>query len=160
MKKSIFDEQTSKALKKWHNAVKKKQGAKLGGKSPARTQDGSTVGVVGSSMHSSSATLHRFKTTGHSTHFPTYEDHNESDFEAENMSSPSSTANLIGKLENDKEDHTEENVAANVIERVDHDDKDHTKENEAPMWEETTMKTATHLGGLASDRTVTIIPFL
>ena len=111
MKKSIFDEQTSKALKKWHNAVKKKQGAKLGGKSPARTQDGSTVGVVGSSMHSSSATLHRFKTTGHSTHFPTYEDHNESDFEAENMSSPSSTANLIVRVDHDEEDHTEENEA-------------------------------------------------
>lgn len=26
MKKSIFDEQTSKALKSWHNAVKRKQG--------------------------------------------------------------------------------------------------------------------------------------
>jgi hypothetical protein len=25
MKKSIFDEQTSKALKKWHNTVKKKK---------------------------------------------------------------------------------------------------------------------------------------
>ena len=160
MKKSIFEEETSKASKKWHNDVEMGQGANLGGSSPPRTRDGSAIGIVNSSMNTYGKMQHRFRTTGQSTHFSTYEDHNESDFEAENMPSPSSTANLIGKLENDKEDHTEENVAANVIERVDHDDKDHTKENEAPMWEETTMKTATHLGGLASDRTVTIIPFL
>ena len=36
MKKSIFDEQTSKSLKKWHMAVKKKHGGR-GGKSPTHT---------------------------------------------------------------------------------------------------------------------------
>ncbi|CAK8572424.1 unnamed protein product [Lathyrus sativus] len=30
MKKSIFDEQTSRALNKWHNPVKRKHGLKLG----------------------------------------------------------------------------------------------------------------------------------
>uniref|UniRef100_A0A2N9FCK4 MLO-like protein n=1 Tax=Fagus sylvatica TaxID=28930 RepID=A0A2N9FCK4_FAGSY len=40
MKKSIFDEQTAKALKKWHMAVKKKHGGR-GGKSPTLTLGGS-----------------------------------------------------------------------------------------------------------------------
>ncbi|GER26730.1 MLO-like protein [Striga asiatica] len=64
MKKSIFDEQTSKALKKWHMAVKKKHGGH-GGRSPTRTLGGaaSPTSSMGSPFH---PTLHRFKTTGHS----------------------------------------------------------------------------------------------
>ncbi|KAK7386562.1 hypothetical protein VNO78_26895 [Psophocarpus tetragonolobus] len=62
MKKSIFNEQTSKALKKWHMAVKKNQG--VGGNTRVRAIDGSTAD---STLHSSSPTLHRFNTTGHST---------------------------------------------------------------------------------------------
>ncbi|PQQ15295.1 MLO-like protein 8 [Prunus yedoensis var. nudiflora] len=51
MKKSIFDEQTSKALKKWHMAVKKKHGGTHGSKSPSQTLGGgsSTLSTVHSS---------------------------------------------------------------------------------------------------------------
>lgn len=75
MKTAIFDEQTNKALKKWHMDAKKKKKKHVGtvtlGKSSARIMDGSPIGNS-STVHSSSVpTLHRFKTTGHST---TYED--------------------------------------------------------------------------------------
>lgn len=62
MKKTVFDEQTSKALKKWHMAVKKKQGN--GSASKTSTE---TLGSGRSSMRQSGRTLHRFKTTGHSS---------------------------------------------------------------------------------------------
>ncbi|KAF5958141.1 hypothetical protein HYC85_005366 [Camellia sinensis] len=90
MKKSIFDEQTSKAIKKWHMAVKNKHGK--GGKSPTQTLDGgsSTTASMNSTLHSSGATLHRFKTTGQSTCSFTHDDHETSDYEAD-----PSTANLI-----------------------------------------------------------------
>lgn len=82
MKRSIFDEQTSKALKKWHMAVKKRRLGK-GGKSPTRTLGGSSTPPSPSTVRlgSSSHTLHRFKTTGHSTRSFAYEDHDASDSE-------------------------------------------------------------------------------
>jgi mlo protein len=99
MKKSIFDEQTSKALKKWHMAVKKKHGGR-GGKSPTLTLGGSPASTV----HSSSGhTLHRFKTTGHSTRVSTYEDPEISDYEADTLSPNSSTANLIIRVDDDEQ---------------------------------------------------------
>lgn len=96
MKKSIFDEQTSKALKKWHNAVKKKTSGH-GGKSPARTLGGSTVGGSSSvsTVHSSGPTLHRFKTTGHSTRSAAFEDHETSDNETDPLSPGSSTTLMV-----------------------------------------------------------------
>ncbi|XP_050228712.1 MLO-like protein 10 [Mercurialis annua] len=82
MKKSIFDEQTSKALKKWHMAAKKRHGK--GSKTPTRTLggSGSTSPVSTSAGH----TLHRFKTTGHSTRSYTLEDQELSDMEVEPLS--------------------------------------------------------------------------
>ncbi|XP_010314898.1 MLO-like protein 9 [Solanum lycopersicum] len=81
MKKSIFDEQTSKALKKWHMAVKKKQVAK-GDKSIRTLGNASPRSSVGSPLHPSiGPTLHRFKTTGHSTRFNGYDDLEASDLE-------------------------------------------------------------------------------
>ncbi|CAN6698955.1 unnamed protein product [Malus baccata var. baccata] len=95
MKRSIFDEQTSKALKKWHMAVKKKT---HGGKSPTRTLGGESSTI--STMHSSTSghTLHRFKTTGHSTRSATFEDHETSDPETDPQS-PSSTTHLIVRVD-------------------------------------------------------------
>ncbi|GLT39363.1 hypothetical protein SLA2020_135600 [Shorea laevis] len=81
MKKSIFDEQTSKALKNWHKAVKKKQG-KVG-------KSSKTLGGNSSSPPSSVSqhALHRFKTTGHSTRSSfTYDDCDASDLEANPLS--------------------------------------------------------------------------
>ncbi|KAI4314668.1 hypothetical protein L6164_027556 [Bauhinia variegata] len=111
MKKSIFDEQTSKALKNWRDAVKKKHGGKLGGRSPARSVDESTIG---SPVRSSGQTLHRFKTTGHSTRssLSTYDDHEASDLEAEPLT-PSSTTNLVVTVDHD-EHRTQENQS-NVV---------------------------------------------
>ncbi|CAN4078575.1 unnamed protein product [Withania somnifera] len=63
MKKSIFDEQTSKALKKWHMAVKNPRSA------------------MSSPVHPASAALHRYKTTGHSSRFQGYNDQDPSDLE-------------------------------------------------------------------------------
>ncbi|KAM1810025.1 hypothetical protein ACFX12_026839 [Malus domestica] len=96
MKRSIFDEQTSKALKKWHMAVKKKT---HGGKSPTRTLGGesSTISTMRSST-SGGHTLHRFKTTGHSTRSATFEDHETSDPETDPQS-PSSTTHLIVRVD-------------------------------------------------------------
>ncbi|CAH2042980.1 unnamed protein product [Thlaspi arvense] len=87
MKKSVFDEQMAKALKKWHMAVKKKKGK-------ARTPPTETLGGSGSvststsAFHASGATLLRSKTTGHSTasYMSNYEDQNMSDLEAEPLS--------------------------------------------------------------------------
>ncbi|KAB1212696.1 MLO-like protein 8 [Morella rubra] len=98
MKKSIFDEQTSKALKKWHMAVKKKHPSG-GGQSPVRTLGQS---LTSSTVHSLGHTLHRFKTTGHSTR-STYADVETSDFEADPLSPIASTSNLIIRVDHDEE---------------------------------------------------------
>ncbi|KAF8409899.1 hypothetical protein HHK36_002417 [Tetracentron sinense] len=98
MKKSIFDEQTSKALKKWHMAAKKKHGGKKGLLSPTKTQGGSPSA---SPMNSIAHALHRFKTTGHSTRSSTYSDHEMSDMEADASPTSSSTANLIANVDID-----------------------------------------------------------
>ncbi|KAI8536747.1 hypothetical protein RHMOL_Rhmol10G0281100 [Rhododendron molle] len=100
MKKSIFDEHTSKALKKWHNAVKKRTGK--GGKSPARALGGgSPTASMSSTLHSAGATLHRFKTTGHSTRSFTYEtDPEQSDYEEPHSPTSSATTNLIVRVDN------------------------------------------------------------
>ncbi|TKY58388.1 MLO protein 8 [Spatholobus suberectus] len=105
MKKSIFDEQTSKALKKWHMAVKKKQGLKLGN-SRVRAMDGSTTD---STKHSSGPTLHRFKTTGHSTRtMSPYDD--QDDYQSDTELSPiSPTSNLIVRVDHDEQEAAKEN---------------------------------------------------
>ncbi|PKA52102.1 MLO-like protein 8 [Apostasia shenzhenica] len=62
MKRSIFDEQTNKALKKWHQAVRKRQKMGMPG-SPSMTPSTSPRTSPSSSpVH----LLHRFKTIGHS----------------------------------------------------------------------------------------------
>lgn len=61
MKRSIFDEQTNRALKKWHQAVRKRHK----GNSPSPTiTPGSSPGTspTSSPIH----LLHRYKTIGHS----------------------------------------------------------------------------------------------
>lgn len=100
MKKSVFDEQTSKALKKWHMAVKKRHGK--GGKSPTRTLG--SASPTPSTVHSSAHGLHRFKTTGHSTHSYANDDHELSDMEAEALSPTSATTNLIVRVDHDDEE--------------------------------------------------------
>ncbi|RDX96297.1 MLO-like protein 8, partial [Mucuna pruriens] len=103
MKKSIFDEQTSKALKKWHMAVKKKQGVKLGN-SRVQAMDGSTTD---STRRSSGPTLHRFKTTGHSTRtMSTYDD--QDDYQSDTELSPISPAtSLIVRVDHDEQEPNE-----------------------------------------------------
>ncbi|CAH2051436.1 unnamed protein product [Thlaspi arvense] len=70
MKQSIFDEQTSKALKKWRNAVKKKRGGKASTTTRRLGGDGS-VSPTGSTVRSSLSvrSLQRYKTTGHSMRY-------------------------------------------------------------------------------------------
>lgn len=63
MKKAVFDEQMAKALKKWHKDIKMKKGKAR--KLPSKTLGGS--GSFSISPSSSGTTLHRSKTTGHST---------------------------------------------------------------------------------------------
>lgn len=110
MKKSIFDEQTSKALKKWHMAVKKKHAK--GGKMSTRTLGGS-ASPSPSAIHSSGPSLHRFQTTGHSTRSSyMYEDHDMSDLEAEVPLSPTpATENYIIRV-----DHHEDEQAIEISE--------------------------------------------
>ncbi|KAL9356785.1 hypothetical protein Peur_050038 [Populus x canadensis] len=106
MKKSVFDEQTSKALKKWHMAVKKRHGK--GGKTPARTF-GSVSPTV--SAVSSSNRLQRFKTTGHSTRSSySYDDQDVSDLEAEALSPTTATTSFIVRVDDDHDDVHETEV--------------------------------------------------
>ncbi|XP_045786080.1 MLO-like protein 10 [Trifolium pratense] len=115
MKKSIFDEQTSKALKKWHNTVKKKKGLKLG-KSSVRTVDGSTPD---STVHSStSPKLHRYKTTGHSTRTVSPYGDDQDDYQSDIELSPPSTANLLTVRVDHVEQDAKENEHQTVIETI------------------------------------------
>ncbi|CAJ2635948.1 unnamed protein product [Trifolium pratense] len=115
MKKSIFDEQTSKALKKWHNTVKKKKGLKLG-KSSVRTVDGSTPD---STVHSStSPKLHRYKTTGHSTRTVSPYGDDQDDYQSDIELSPPSTANLLTVRVDHVEQDAKENEHQTVVETI------------------------------------------
>lgn len=86
MKRSVFDEQTAKAIKKWHQVAKNRRG---GGKSsthsPFRTP---TESRSGSPSASPARPLQRFMTTGHATAMTTlprryYSDNELSDNEHE-----------------------------------------------------------------------------
>ncbi|KAK2373307.1 Seven transmembrane MLO family protein [Trifolium repens] len=101
MKKSVFDEQTSKALKKWHMTVKKKQRTVKLGKSTIGTIDGSTIG---STMQSPGPALHRFKTTGHSTRSSTFEEQDEYELSDNELAK----TNLIVRVDHDGEQQVED----------------------------------------------------
>lgn len=105
MKRSIFDEHTSKALKKWHNEVKKQKG----GKSPARTLVES-VSPSPSTVHSQGGhKLQRFKTTGHSTRSYTYDDNETSDNETNPLSPRSPEDNFVINVDKNYYGATERN---------------------------------------------------
>ncbi|KAJ9670975.1 hypothetical protein PVL29_027113 [Vitis rotundifolia] len=112
MKRSVFDERTSEAHKKWHMAVKKRHGGKAGRSSTHQTLGGSPTASMASTVHmpGSGHTLHRFNTTGHSTRLFTYEDD-----EAEPESPTSSTTNLIVRV-----DHSEPETQT-VVSHPEHD---------------------------------------
>ena len=117
MKKSVFDDQTSKALKKWHMLVKKRHAK--GGKTPSRT-----LGSVSPSVSTVSSThaLQRFKTTGHSTRSSyTYDDQDESDLEAEALSPTTATTSFIVRVDDD-DDVTEVDVPRQEEETRNEDD--------------------------------------
>ncbi|KAF9603674.1 hypothetical protein IFM89_037437 [Coptis chinensis] len=116
MKKSIFDEQTSRALKNWHKAAVKRKKAGL---SPRSTPG---VSPTQSPVHP----LHRFQTTGHSARSSftsrRYTEKDMSDIEADN-SPTSSTANLIAHMDNGGlESETTEPYANNAQQPSNEDD--------------------------------------
>ncbi|XP_022933548.1 MLO-like protein 8 isoform X1 [Cucurbita moschata] len=77
MKTSIFDEQTSKALKKWHEKAKKKRVLRSSAtRTFGRSSNASPLSSFGRS-------LRRFKTTGHSIRVPAYDDLESSDYEGD-----------------------------------------------------------------------------
>ncbi|XP_061948948.1 MLO-like protein 10 isoform X1 [Populus nigra] len=118
MKKSVFDDQTSKALKKWHMLVKKRHAK--GGKTPSRT-----LGSVSPSVSSVSSAhaLQRFKTTGHSTRSSyTFDDQDESDLEAEASSPTTATTSFIVRMDDDDDDVTEVDVPRQEEETTNEDD--------------------------------------
>lgn len=80
MKKAAFDEQMAKALKKWHKNIKMKKGKAR--KLPSKTLGGS--GSFSISPSFSRNTLHRSKTTGHTSEVIYYNQEEEeiSDLEA------------------------------------------------------------------------------
>ncbi|XP_047316033.1 MLO-like protein 10 [Impatiens glandulifera] len=101
MKKSIFDEQTSKALKKWHQTVKQKVKT---AKSPART---SIAESMTSAVHSTKGgSVQRVKTTDHSTR-SSHDGHDRVyDREGGSLTSlPDGTFELNLKIENDDNDN-------------------------------------------------------
>ncbi|KAK9069390.1 hypothetical protein SSX86_011293 [Deinandra increscens subsp. villosa] len=101
LKKSIFDEQTIKALKQWRMVVKKKHRGKAE-KSPRSAGTSLSASPVHSptstTIHPETGpTLHRFMTTGHSSRSVVgYEDKDASDFEVEPVSPESSNRYLLG----------------------------------------------------------------
>ncbi|GFS39410.1 seven transmembrane MLO family protein [Actinidia rufa] len=93
MKRSIFDEQTAKALKNWQMAAKKRH--EKGGKSPTH-HGGSSPG----------GTFHQFQTPGHSAR-SSYEDQDPSNRGAIPSSHPpGSTATLVVKVDNSESETT------------------------------------------------------
>ncbi|XP_021714088.1 MLO-like protein 10 isoform X1 [Chenopodium quinoa] len=87
LKKSIFDEQTSKALTKWHMGVKRKQEHTTEKSPSTQTLGGSPKSISNSKRrHSSGPILHRFMTTGHSTHLPSYVELHVTDGEGDEIS--------------------------------------------------------------------------
>ncbi|KAL8134139.1 hypothetical protein AgCh_009273 [Apium graveolens] len=119
MKRSIFDEQTSRAIMNWQKAAKKHAERAGGSTTQEGRRGGSTMyggrteGYVVRSLddanpisqvaltsmsnmaHSSTATLHRFKTTGHSS----YDEYKMSDMEVD-PGAESATARLIVRVDN------------------------------------------------------------
>ncbi|KAF1873705.1 hypothetical protein Lal_00027743 [Lupinus albus] len=108
LKKSIFDEQTATALRKWHMTVKKKQGRVKLGKPTMRTMDMDGSTTIGSTkLHSSGPTLHRFKTTGHSTRTSAYDDEDED--QSDILLSPTSpSSSFVVNVDDGHEQHVEE----------------------------------------------------
>nr|GMD58235.1 MLO-like protein 8 [Ipomoea batatas] len=119
MKKSIFDEQTSKALKKWHMAVKKKHAK--GEKSPTRTLGGSTSSKMGSPLRTSNnPSLHRFRSLGLPTRAYPLED-GESDPEND-PSTPMTASNNSAVIQVDHEgEELELHVPHNGVETKNED---------------------------------------
>lgn len=97
MKKSIFDEQTSKALKNWHMAVKKKKNRKTTPRSLGDASPTPSMSSMSSPMHSSLAVLHRFKTTGHAV-LP-LDGQDVSDTETDAPAPETATAKLIARVD-------------------------------------------------------------
>ncbi|KAJ6736972.1 MLO-LIKE PROTEIN 1 [Salix viminalis] len=121
MKRSVFDEQTSKALKKWHMAVKKRHGK--GGKTPTRTLGSASPSV---STVSSSHTLKRFKTTGHSTQSAyTYDGEDASDLEAEALSPTTAATSFIVRVDDDSDD-----VHGDEVNEPQHEEEEARNEDE------------------------------
>ncbi|KAL9249829.1 MLO-like protein [Drosera capensis] len=82
MKRSVFDEQTSEALKRWHNAAKEKQQAEGSGKSSVAEGSGKSS-VAEGSRKSSVRSLYRSKTTGPPIRRFRYEGHRKTYSEAQ-----------------------------------------------------------------------------
>lgn len=108
MKKSIFDEQTSRALKKWHKAVKQKRLGKGGNPAATVTLGGNASPSPSHLLASTSSghALHRFKTTGHSTSSYAYDDHDMSDHDDDTLLPRPPTANLVTRADHDDDSHS------------------------------------------------------
>lgn len=114
MKKSIFDEQTSKALQKWHMAVKKKKEENATKPpspppSPPPTLGGSSKSSKKNSLKRYSSgpgpTFHRFMTMGPLSRTSTYDDEG---------GEHSSLANLIVRVDHDYDHDNGENEMATL----------------------------------------------
>ncbi|ONK57231.1 uncharacterized protein A4U43_C10F17950 [Asparagus officinalis] len=114
MKRSIFDEQTSLALKKWHQAVKRKhKTSRL--QSPSVSPSTSTM-----ASPNASSRIHQFvrsrtlginsRVTRNHSRLSYFSDPEISDQEAENMSSPSSATNLIPSFKHNREVGVDEKI--------------------------------------------------
>ncbi|KAK1439255.1 hypothetical protein QVD17_05071 [Tagetes erecta] len=112
MKKSIFDEQTSKALKNWRMAAvkKKRDGGSVGGNSPQPTR--AHENPFGSSPTPSMSSVNRFNTMGHSPRSVRYDG---ADF------SPKSSATHLINVQVDHQ--TDDMTDSSIPRQRDHDIK-------------------------------------
>ncbi|KAL8158785.1 hypothetical protein V2J09_000322, partial [Rumex salicifolius] len=90
MKKSVFDEQTSKALKKWQLGVKNKQGGDTNRDVGKPSSTITLGGTSNSTLHSSMRSMHHLKTTDHSPYM-----------EDDDSPSPQQTSSITVRVEHE-----------------------------------------------------------
>ncbi|GAA0155491.1 hypothetical protein LIER_13206 [Lithospermum erythrorhizon] len=86
MKKTIFDDQTSKAIKKWHMAVKDRREKEERSTNHTFVDASPTASSPGSPLRPTALALRRFKSTGDSTRSFQYKEHSTSDLEKDDHS--------------------------------------------------------------------------
>lgn len=121
MKRTMFDEQTTKALKKWHKAVVKKKQQKESSQDPSDTPSTDATEASQCQFEVPVRHLHRYKTIAHVGATRTLSDSDCSDTDTE-MQFSSQTRQLIPPTKQRSLDSGRAEVHVNVEAAPDHQD--------------------------------------